>query len=810
MKLLRRAPGGYHQTIVLRGLGMALAVACALTMGMDEDGVAEPVGSAAVCSSSWSTVASAPEVSSPRAIAPISPDDIWIVGDKGLVNGVVSTGAEHWDGTNWTLFPTPNKTAGANAENVLAGTDAVSSNDVWAVGYSGPGLYKTLVEHWDGTRWSIVPSPNVGSQTNSLLSVDALGPNVAWAVGYRMEDAKRKTLVQVWNGTSWSIVSTPNPGSLSNTLLGVAAVAADDVWAVGYKSSGRGYRSLVLHYDGETWSEVTVPVVGTGDNVITSIAAVDGRNIWATGYYINGAQYRTLALRYDGATWRYVPSANPGNAVTVLRSVGAYSPTDAWAVGFEYRAGLNNFVASTQHWNGSAWTAVPSAIAKTNARSEFLDVARASGTSQLWAAGAFRNVETICPDTTTAAPAADGASVPDAALVRAATTDASTEQVAAAPSGIPVTAVDKSSDAGISEVTRTRGAVVADYNNDGSPDIFLNRHQLVPRFYVNDGNGRFTQTNKDIFVHVDRHGCDEADVNNDRLLDIFCTVGAARGTQLKRNDLYIQQPDNTFIQQGAQYGVLEPFSRGRSAAFIDANGDAYIDLFTANEENRGDGLPSPNRLFINQGGNAYSYGPRFGLEHEVGDGDPRGGDADVGDLDKDGWEDLVVETISGLRVYHNNQGNGFTNVAASVGLGQKPRDTVLADVDGDSWLDVIEVASKELRVLRNTNGTFSTVFSTPLDSGLAIAAGDVNGDDRVDIYVMRDNSSVNAPDQVYLNDGTGTSFSLMSPIPSTSQGRAESVWPIDYDGNGLTDFLVLNGKRPSGGPLQLIAFFPAP
>jgi hypothetical protein len=66
----------------------------------------------------------------------------------------------------------------------------------------------------------------------------------------------------------------------------------------------------------------------------------------------------------------------------------------------------------------------------------------------------------------------------------------------------------------------------------------------------------------------------------------------------------------------------------------------------------------------------------------------------------------------------------------------------------------------------------------------------------------------NAADQVYLNDGTGRTFSQLSSIPSASQGVAESVWPIDYDSNGLTDFLVLNGEEDTARPVQLIAFFP--
>jgi hypothetical protein len=144
----------------------------------------------------------------------------------------------------------------------------------------------------------------------------------------------------------------------------------------------------------------------------------------------------------------------------------------------------------------------------------------------------------------------------------------------------------------------------------------------------------------------------------------------------------------------------------------------------------------------------------------------------------------------------------------------------LADVNGDSWLDVIEVEPNKLSVFVNTSrkfsnvmSSYSSVFSTTLQYGDSVAAGDVNGDNRPDIYVMRgsDTAGNNAPDQVYTNDGDGANFTRMSSIPSTSQGEANFVAPIDYDGNGLTDFLVLNGggEKESGpaGPVELIAFF---
>jgi hypothetical protein len=785
-----------------------------------------------VCGPSWSTVASSEHLRKPSAIAAIASNDIWVVGSTKDTAHAIRTGAEHWDGSSWSQVPAPDVGTGANQLN---GVDALASNSVWAVGYStSSGRQNTLIERWNGTQWRVVASPNAGtSGDNALTSVDALSSTNAWAVGSSRTATSRKSLIQRWNGTSWTIVSSPNPGTLGNSLLGVEATGPNDIWAVGWKNSGNGLQSLLLHYNGTGWTEAAgVPRVGTGDNVLTDVSVVGNDDVWATGYYVDGTKFKTLTLHYDGTTWSHVPSANGADGTSILMGIDASSPTNAWAVGFEYRAALGHYVASTQQWNGSSWTAFPSAISRDSTQeSAMFDVAKAPGISQVWAAGrsglrlTFGGVtgvvETICPSgsSTATAPAQEGsgsttessAQAPQQPNSMPTETSVSSTSVGATSSGIPVSAVNKAAGAGISETTETYGAIVTDFNNDTKPDIFLGRHGSLPRFYINDGNGHFQETNQSTFARADRHGCDAADVNGDGLEDIFCTEGANHGTSSKRNELYIQQPEHTFAEQAGQYGVLDPFGRGRSATFIEANGDSRPDLLVGNNPTRGDGMPSSNRFFTNQLGNAYRYAPEYGLERETSFQGSL--NASVGDLDKDGWQDLLLITPKqGLRVYHNNQGKGFTEVAASVGLGQSPQDVTLADVNGDSWLDVIEVAPNTLSVFANTNGKFSSVFSTSVQYGYSVAAGDVNSDDRPDVYVMRgrDAAGANAPDQVYLNDGAGASFTRMSSIPSTSQGSPDSVMPLDYDGNGLTDFLVLNGggeKESGPGPVELIAFF---
>jgi hypothetical protein len=134
------------------------------------------------CAPSWQTVPSAQELISPRAIAAIGENDIWVVGSKNTAAGPnPKTGAEHWDGSSWSLYPTPN--VGVE-DNVLNGADAEANNDVWAVGYSlhnNGGVYKTLVVHWDGTQWNLVSSPNVATVPfNTLTGVDALSSTSAW------------------------------------------------------------------------------------------------------------------------------------------------------------------------------------------------------------------------------------------------------------------------------------------------------------------------------------------------------------------------------------------------------------------------------------------------------------------------------------------------------------------------------------------------------------------------------------------------------------------------------------------------------
>jgi len=84
-----------------------------------------------------------------RAVAAISTSDVWAVGQANTPDGLnLVTLIEHWNGTVWSVFRSPNAT---NGYNLLNGIALVAANDVWTVGQAANGsTYSTLVEHWDG------------------------------------------------------------------------------------------------------------------------------------------------------------------------------------------------------------------------------------------------------------------------------------------------------------------------------------------------------------------------------------------------------------------------------------------------------------------------------------------------------------------------------------------------------------------------------------------------------------------------------------------------------------------------------------
>jgi hypothetical protein len=310
-------------------------------------------------------------------VAAIAADDVWAVGSYAGSNNYDQTLTEHWDGNAWTIIYSPNL---GQYGSVLSGIAAIASDDVWAVGwYQTTGAYlQNLTMHWDGTQWSVVTSPTVGS--NSVLNgVAMVGHDDAWAVGYSGPDTYQ-TLAMHWDGSAWTVASTPNVGTLSNALNGVSAIAANDVWAVGYADDL--IHTLTLHWDGTVWNVVSSPSVGTDGSLLNGVVAIASNDVWAAGYSGSySSVFLTLTLHWDGTVWSVVSSPNPATN-NELNAVGGLTTGDVWAAGFDYDNTSGNTL--TEHWDGALWSVVTSPnVASTNSLEA---ISPLSGTD-VWAVG---------------------------------------------------------------------------------------------------------------------------------------------------------------------------------------------------------------------------------------------------------------------------------------------------------------------------------------------------------------------------------------------------------------------------------------
>ncbi len=325
-----------------------------------------------------------------NGVAAVTARDIWSVGEYYNPAYSTETLVEHWNGSIWQLVTSPNNGTDINQLNGVA---AVTTNDVWAVGFYRIGHLRTLIEHWNGTKWSIIASPDMGNSDNQLEAVTALSANNIWAVGTYFDTHPRSnlTLIEHWNGTKWSIVASPNSKLPINNLTAIASVSgnANNIWAVGYGEDGI-YQTLVEHWDGTKWSIVASPNVMNSNSVLSGLSILTANNIWAVGGYYDLNLHRdfTLVEHWDGTKWSIVASPNVGTDFCQLYGVAAISANTVWAVGEDDQ--IPPAFTLTEHWNGTQWNIVPSPNLSTTFNT-FAALIVVSG--NLWAVGYYYNTQ---------------------------------------------------------------------------------------------------------------------------------------------------------------------------------------------------------------------------------------------------------------------------------------------------------------------------------------------------------------------------------------------------------------------------------
>jgi hypothetical protein len=198
----------------------------------------------------------------------------------------------------------------------LSSVSYVSPSETWAVGNVGEDLLanQTLTERFNGSAWSVVPSPDLGTGNNALNGVSMI-PGAGWAVGYAQVSGKYQPLALGWDGTQWS---TAPAGTFPSDALftGVDTQADGSAWAAGFQRTATGTRQTLIEQEsGGTWTPVASPNDGTAttDNSLTAIAGTQATGLWAVGWRESPSGLQPLILRYDttqpSPTWVSVAGA---------------------------------------------------------------------------------------------------------------------------------------------------------------------------------------------------------------------------------------------------------------------------------------------------------------------------------------------------------------------------------------------------------------------------------------------------------------------------------------------------------------------
>jgi len=369
-----------------RSRRMVAALAGALAVVVAVSGGAPPAA-AAGAASGWRIVR-APRIAGHvnlTGVAAFGPADAWAVGYVADADGI-QTLTLHWDGTRWTRVPSPNPSA---ERNWLVDVAGASPSDVWAAGsyWDEARQRRTLLMHWDGSSWETASSPNVEGRENLLNGVAVVSPTDAWAVGSALDASfSGRTLTQHWDGTAWTIVPSPNPSErgVGSNLLSVAATSSNDVWAVGDVDTGEFVMgTLTERWNGRNWLAVASPTVPEGA-LLDEVAVGPAGAAWAVGWRQVGEWPQPLAMRRTAAGWLTVDAPSFDGETADFSGVAVLGADDVWAVGGR---GARTLAA---HWNGTAWT-VTSSVDPGRISNSLVDVAAVPGTGCLWAVGSYVN-----------------------------------------------------------------------------------------------------------------------------------------------------------------------------------------------------------------------------------------------------------------------------------------------------------------------------------------------------------------------------------------------------------------------------------
>ena len=328
---------------LLAGVGVA-AVLLVLAIAAHSHQQSTPAQSAAA-DCSWQRV----QTPNPRrghesqlvAVSAPTASSAWAVGNffSGHEGGVHGPIVERWDGTHWQLTD-PGLPSGA----FLSDVSALSPQDVWIAGSYRQGNH-AFVQHLQDGRWQTAQLP-VSARYSHLMAIDAISDQDVWAVGDQSDGHTGQTLILHWDGARWAVVPSPNgwpsdqPGHSYSGLQSIDGTSPDDIWAVGDNTQvapGGQATTLILHWDGRTWSRIPSPNIHTTtttSSMLFSVSAATPTNAWAVGNWntrpgYGGGGDHTLAEHWNGSRWQITPTPEIGSRSILYGVIAATDHTIA-------------------------------------------------------------------------------------------------------------------------------------------------------------------------------------------------------------------------------------------------------------------------------------------------------------------------------------------------------------------------------------------------------------------------------------------------------------------------------------------------
>lgn len=334
-----------------------------------------------------------------------------------------------------------------------------------------------------------------------------------------------------------------------------------------------------------------------------------------------------------------------------------------------------------------------------------------------------------------------------------------------------------------------------DFDNDGLPDAYvatiINPNSSRNLFYHNLDGLAFRERGSELGVStsLDNRGVSWADLNDDGWLDFY--VGSLPRTSTNRPYLYMNRPGPVFVDEWAERG-LDFRGNGQSHIFWDWENDGDLDLFigvyfdftTQNMR---------NRIYRNNGTGHFSLADLLDVSPEATTG------AQLADFDGDGLLDLfVLNERTPNELWRDNGDGTFTDIAASLGLLIPPfvlsgypelkTGAAVGDFDNGMDLDLYVTNAHVLlgeeprdHLMVNEGGLY---VDRAVQAGIteevnswACAAGDLNGDGFLDIFVVNDNGFGTRP-TLWLNNGNANHWFEIDPrgVISNRDAFGLQVW----------------------------------